>query len=324
MTYRPEVVPKNLALERSERLALAVAPPLEIFATVTGFFVMAVKGTAAFLSRLLGLRMAPPEQGYTAEELKLVVSVSQKEGEHAERQQRMLHRVIDFYDVSVREVMVPRQEMVALPLDASLDQTIDRIARSRHARIPIYEGTEENVVGVVYTKQLWSFVEKMRRWQALDRPTPGFLLRSFMNPVEFVPETKMVHELLEEFQERRTQLAMVVDEFGTVVGLVTVEDALEQIVGEIREEHEEEPAPSLPTGPVEVDGNVPIRDLESQYGIELPYDAGFETLAGFLLSRFGHIPSSGQAVEYAKRRFEVIQMERNRIARVKIEPIASG
>ena len=316
-----EVVPKNLALERSERLALAVAPPLEIFATATGFFVMAVKGTAAFLSRLLGLRMAPPERGYTAEELKLVVSVSQKEGEHAERQQRMLHRVIDFYDVSVREVMVPRQEMVALPLDASLDQTIDRIVRSRHSRIPVYEGVEENVVGVVYTKQLWSFVEKMRRWQALDRPTPSFLLRSFMNPVEFVPETKMVHDLLEEFQERRMQLAMVVDEFGTMVGLVTVEDALEQIVGEIREEHEEKPAPRLPSGPVEIDGNVPIRDLETQYGIDLPYDAGFETLAGFLLSHFGHIPSTGEAVEHLQQRFEVVQMDRNRIARVRIEPI---
>lgn len=316
-----EVVPKNLALERSERLALAVGPPLEIFATATGFFVMAVKGSAAFLSRLLGLRMAPAEEGYTARELKLMVSVSSKEGEHAERQQRMLHRVIDFYDLSVREIMVPRQEMVALPLNASIDQAIDRIARSRHSRLPVYDGPEENVVGVVYTKQLWSFVEKMRRWQALDRPPPAFVLKSFVSPVEFVPETKMVHELLEEFQRRRTQLAMVVDEFGTVVGLVTAEDALEQIVGEIREEHEDHPREPVPSGPVEVDGNVPIRDLESHYGIELPYDAGFETLAGFLLSRIGRIPAAGESIEHEDRRYEVVQMERNRIARVRIEPL---
>ena len=157
----------------------------------------------------------------------------------------------------------------------------------------------------------------MMRWRALDRPPPAFLLRSFMNPVEFVPETKLVYELLEEFQKRRTQLAMVVDEFGTVVGLVTVEDTLEQIVGEIREEHEPSPH-RMPAGPVDLDGNVPIRDLESHYGIELPYDAGFETLAGFLLSRLGHIPEVGEEVSYEGRLFVVKNMEQNRIARVHI------
>jgi len=314
-----EVVPKNLAMERSERLALAVGPPLEIFATATSFFVHAVKETAAVLSKMLGLRMSPADDGLSAEELKLVVSVSGREGEHAERQQGMLHRVIDFYDLTVREVMVPRQEMAGLPLDSSLEQAIDRVARSRHSRLPVYDGAEENVVGVVYAKDLWGFVEKMERWRALERPAPKFLLRSFVKSVEYVPETKMVWELLEEFQQRRTQLAMVVDEFGTVVGLATAEDALEQIVGEIREEHEEHPREAALAGPVELDGNIPIRDLDSQYGIELPYDSGFETLAGFLLSRLGHIPEPGESVEYEERRWTVKQMDRNRIARVEIE-----
>jgi len=314
-----EVVPKNLAMERSERLALAVGPPLEIFAGATGFFVHAVKSTAAALSKMLGLRMAPAEDGLTAEELKLVVSVSGREGEHAERQQAMLHRAIDFYDLTVREVMVPRQEMIGLPLDATVEQAIDRIARSRHSRLPVFDGEEENVVGVVHAKDLWGFVEKMERWRALDRPAPKFLLRSFMKTVEYVPETKMVWELLEEFQQRRTQLAMVVDEFGTVVGLATAEDALEQIVGEIREEHEAHPKQAALEGPVELDGNIPIRDLESQYGIELPYDSGFETLAGFLLSRLGHIPEPEESVAYDGRLWTVKQMDRNRIARVEIE-----
>lgn len=314
-----EVVPKNLAMERSERLALAVGPPLEIFATATGFFVHAVKGTAAALSKMMGLRMAPAEDGLTAEELKLVVSVSGREGEHAERQQEMLHRVIDFYDLTVREVMVPRQEMAGLPLESSLEQAIDRVARSRHSRLPVFDGAEENVVGIVHAKDLWSFVEKMERWRALERPTPKFLLRSFVKSVEYVPETKMVWELLEEFQQRRTQLAMVVDEFGTVVGLATAEDALEQIVGEIREEHEEHPRASAIEGAMELDGNIPIRDLDSHYGIELPYDSGFETLAGFLLSRLGHIPEPGESVEYEQRRWTVKQMDQNRIARVEIE-----
>lgn len=319
-----EVVPKNLALERSERLSLAVAPAFELFARTTGFFVSLVKGASARLSRVLGLRMASREEGYTAEELKLIVSVSKKTGEHALQQEELIHRVIDFYDVTVREVMTPRQEMVALPAGAGIDQVIDCISRKRHSRIPIYEGSAENVVGAIFAKDIWSFVHQMRRWEMLGRPTPQFVLRSYLRNVEFVPETKLLYELLEEFQARRYQLAMVVDEFGTVSGLVTIEDALEQIVGEIREEHET-PAAVQPGGElIELDGITNIRDLENLHGIELPYDAGFETLAGFLLSRLGHVPEPGEAVEHEGRRFTILQMDRNRIGRVRIETNVAG
>ncbi|MCB1019888.1 MAG: HlyC/CorC family transporter [Bryobacterales bacterium] len=316
-----EVVPKNLAIERSERLALLVAPPLDYFSRATGLFVSLVKGTAWHISRLLGLEMRGGQEGYTAEELKLIVSVSGREGEHAERQQRMLHRTIDFFDLTVREVMAPRQEMVALPIDASFDQVVDCIARRRHTRIPIYDGSKENVVGVVFAKEIWAFVQQMRRWQLLDRPAPKFVLQRFVRDVEFVPETKELYEMLEDFQERRRQLAMVVDEFGTVSGLVTMEDLVEQVVGEIQEEHEKMTILEPPSGPIEVDGITNVRDLEVRYEIELPYDAGFETLAGFLLSRFGHIPEVGESIEYEGRAFTVVQMERNRISRVQIETI---
>ena len=314
-----EVVPKNLAMERSERLALAVATPLDYFARVTGLFVSAVKGTAEKLSHLIGLKLAGAEDGFTAEELKLIVSVSKKQGEQAQRQEEMIHRVIDFYDLTAREVMVPRQEMVALPSDAGPDQVIDAITRTRHSRIPIYKESVDNVIGVIYAKDVWTFVQKIRRWQALARPAPTFKLRSFLQPVEFIPETKMLHELLSEFQAKRFQMAMIVDEFGTVVGLATIEDALEQIVGEIREEHEPAEALQALDGPLELDGITNIRDLETQYKIELPYDAGFETLAGFLLSRLGHIPTAGESLEFDGRKYTVLQMERNRIFRVRID-----
>ena len=314
-----EVVPKNLAMERSERLALAVATPLEYFAKATGLFVSAVRGTAEKLSRLIGLKLAAGEDGFTAEELKLIVSVSKKQGDQAERQEEMIHRVIDFYDLTAREVMVPRQEMVALPSDAGPDQVIDTIVRTRHSRIPIYEESVDNVIGVIYAKEVWTFVQKIRRWQALARPAPTFKLRSFVQPVEFVPETKLLQELLAEFQERRFQMAMIVDEFGTVVGLATIEDALEQIVGEIREEHELAEALQALDGPLELDGITNIRDLETRYKVELPYDAGFETLAGFMLSRLGHIPTARESVEFEGRKFTVLKMERNRIFRVRID-----
>jgi CBS domain containing-hemolysin-like protein len=317
-----EVVPKNLALERTERLALMIAGPMNLFTRMTSFFVSLVEGTSRRISRVLGLKMNLGGKGYTAEELKLVVSLSKKEGALAHRQDDMLHRVIDFYDLGVREVMVPRQEMVSLPMSATFDQVVECIVRQHHSRIPVYEESPEHVVGVVYAKELWLFVQQMRRWQMLDRPPPAFLLRPFVHAVEFVPETKFVYEMLEEFLERRYHMAMVVDEFGTVVGLVTVEDALEQIVGEIRDEHERPKAAEVrpPGGPIEVDGITPILDLATRYEIELPYDAGFETLAGFLLSKLGRIPEGGEKLEYQGHTYTVTQMENNRISRVRIDP----
>jgi len=321
-----EVVPKNFALERAERLSRMVGPPLELFSRATGFFVSLVEGTAASLSRMIGLKVVSPHPGYTSEELKVLLEVSRREGGPAQAQERMLHRVVDFYDVTVREVMTPRKEMIALPAEATLDQTLDVVTRYQHSRIPVYEGSPEHVAGVLHVKQVWAYVAQMRRWQALDRPPPQFVLRSYVRAVAFVPETKMIHELLEEFQSRRSHIAMVVDEFGTVAGLVTLEDVLEQIVGEIREEHER-PAPAelgLGGPVIEMDGITNIRDLETLFQIELPYDAGFETLAGFLLSRLGFIPQGGEQVVYGGRRYTIVEMHENRIAKVRIEPVAGG
>jgi CBS domain containing-hemolysin-like protein len=319
-------VPKNLAIERTERLALMVAGPMNLFTRTSSFFVSAVEGTARRISLLLGLKLNTAGGGYTAEELKLIVSLGKKEGSLAHRQEDMLHRVIDFYDLAVREVMVPRQEMVALPGDATFDQVVDCVVRNQHSRIPVYNESPEHVVGVVYAKEVWAFVQQIRRWQMLDRPPPAFLLRPFVHPVEFVPETKFVFELLDEFLERRYHMAMVVDEFGTVVGLVTVEDALEQIVGEIRDEHERPKSAESqpPGGPIEVDGIMPILDLATHHNIDLPYDAGFETLAGFLLSKLGCIPEGGERLEYEGRTYTVTRMENNRISRVRIEPSSNG
>ena len=319
-----EVVPKNLALERSERLALMVGTPLEIFARASGFFVSMVERSAEAISRIFGAQPSGRRKTYSSEELKLLLGVGEGEGAPAESRETMLRRAVDFYDLSVREVMVPRHEISALPTDSSLDQVIDCLVREKHSCIPVYEGSPEQIAGAIYAQDIWSFVQRYRRRQALGGPSPPFKLRWLIRRVPFVPETKLLHELLEELQQRRKQLAMVVDEFGTVVGLVTTEDAVEQVVGEIREEHEiPQPAESRPPGePVEIDGITPILDLASQYDIELPYDAGFETLAGFLMSRLGHIPKGVETVVYQGTTFTVLEMNHNRIAKVRISPAA--
>ena len=321
-----EVVPKNLAIERAERLSLAVAKPLRLFARVTGLFVSLVEGTSERISRLMGLKLNAAEQGYTAEELKLLFSVSKREGRLAQFQEALLSRAVDFHDVTLREVMVPRQEMVALPSTATLDQVVDYVVRYQHSRIPVYEGSSENVIGVLFVKEMWSFVQQTHRWQALGRPPPLFRLHAFLHRVPFAPETKFLYELLEEFQQQRYHMAVVVDEFGTVIGLVTVEDALEQIVGEIREEHERPKPGELQAAdePVEIDGITNVRDLASLYRIGLPYDTGFETLAGFLLSRLGHIPRESEEIEFEGRKYVVVEMEHNRIAKVRVERVPAA
>ena len=171
---------------------------------------------------------------------------------------------------------------------------------------------------MLYAKDVWSHVQQRRRWQLLDRPAPPFRLKSFVSNLEFVPETKDLYELLTEFQGRHYQMAAVVDEFGTVVGVVTAEDAVEQIVGEIRDKHEP-PEVVAVDGTIELDGITNVVDLNTRFGIELPYDTGFETLAGFLLSRFGRLPEAGETLTYEGRTYTVTAMEGNRIGTVLVE-----
>jgi CBS domain containing-hemolysin-like protein len=319
-----EVVPKNLALERTERLALAAGPALEWFARTTYFFVRVVENAASALSKLLGLTGSAAGAGHSVEELKLIVTASRRHGELGASQEDMLHNVIDFYDLTVRQVMVPRNEIVSVPVEASLERVIRVLVEQQHSRVPVWEGSPEHIIGILYAKDLWPLWQEQRRALLSGRPPREFRLRAMIHPHRVVPETKPLDQMLAEFQAERYHMAMVVDEFGTIVGLVTVEDVLEQIVGEIRDEHDlPEPArQASESEPIELDGITNVRDLENLYGIELPYDAGFETLAGFLLHKLGLIPQGGEQVDHAGRRFTVAEMHAHRIAKVRIEPVA--
>ncbi len=319
-----EVVPKNLALERTERLALAVAPTLELFARVTGFFVRVVERTSEALSHLLGLRGTPAAAAHSVEELKLIVSASRRHGELPRPQEDMLHNVMDFYDLTVRQVMAPRNEIVSLPAEAGLDRVIRTMVDSQYSRLPVYEEKPEHIIGILYAKDVWRLWQEQRRAAAVGRAPTEFRLKALLHPHGVVPETKPLDQMLAQFQRDRHHMAMVVDEFGTIVGLVTVEDVLEQIVGEIRDEHDagEQAAGSGQT--LELDGITKVRDLENLYGIELPYDAGFETLAGFLLQELGAIPEGGEQVEHQGRRYTILAMEGHRIGRVRVESAPGG
>ena len=228
--------------------------------------------------------------------------------------------------------MVPRTKIFSLPADMSLEEAVARVVDEQHSRVPVYDPQRgpEHIVGVLYAKDLM-------RWTRLRLSlvtSPAAALRvaripvsQIMHDVLVVPETKSLLELLGEFQQRKRHLAVVVDEFGSTAGVISVEDVLEQLVGELEDEFDVstmQPAMADANAPVSLDGAVNIRDLEAQYDVKLPQDEGYETLAGFLLSRLQKIPREGESFDHDGRRFTVEKMDGHRIATVRIQPAATS
>jgi putative hemolysin len=224
--------------------------------------------------------------------------------------------------VQVREVMVPRPDVHALPANANLEDTMKMFATTQRSRIPVYEGTLDHILGFVHIKDLiWILLERARRAEE-QILAPEFHLRSLLRDVLIVPETKPASELLLEFRARRTGLAMVVDEFGSILGLATLEDILEQMVGEIHDEFDVVERPlTLPDGSMIFDAALNVRDLQVQYNISIPDDPSYETIGGFILNRLGFIPRGGESFEAEGFRFTVMEMDHRRISRVKIKAL---
>jgi putative hemolysin len=321
-----ELVPKSLALQRSEQVALAVAAPMDVFLTLTRPLLFLMSRAAGWVLRALGSRRIREGPVHSPDELKLIVTASRQFGEIPPFQEEMIHHALELDNITVREVMVPRPKIFSLPGDLTISDALARVVEEQHSRIPVYDAQRgpEHIVGVLYAKD-------MMRWTRLrltDQPAAARVsamkISQIMHDVLVVPETKVLTELLEEFKERKRHLAVVVDEFGSTAGVVTVEDVLEQIVGEIEDEFDiAPPQQALVEGEIAVvlEGSVSIRDLESQYQLSLPRDSGFETLAGFILARLQRIPRQDESFEYEGHRFTVEEIEGHRIAKVKIEKL---
>jgi CBS domain containing-hemolysin-like protein len=220
--------------------------------------------------------------------------------------------------------MVPRPDIFSLPGDLTLQDAIDRVVEEQHSRVPVYDPQSgpEHIIGILYAKDLmrWAGLRLAARAIPIPSRIADMKISQIMHDAMVVPETKALSELLDEFKERKRHMAIVVDEFGSTTGLITAEDILEQLVGEIEDEYDVATVEQSPEGKILVlEGTTGIRDLESQYDLLLPRDAGFETLAGFMLSKLQKIPAVGDACYYGGRRFIVDEMEGHRIARVRIE-----
>ncbi len=320
-----ELVPKALALRKSEQVALAVASPMDVFIRLTRPAIRLMNTSARSVLRLFHTPVAHEASVHSPEELKLMATAARRTGTLSEYQEAIIHRAVEINEVPTREIMTPRQRIFSLPFDMLIEEASARIIDEQHSRIPVYDPARgpEFIVGVVYSKDISRLMHFRASARTRFGPAPFVELRlkQVMREVLVVPETKPVLDLLREFQERRRHLAIVVDEFGTTVGLVTVEDAIEQLIGEIEDEFDiaAKKVLTTATGGVVLDGSVNLRDLETQMHWSLPREGGVETLAGFLLTRLGRIPHGGESIEYEGRRFTVLEMSGNRISRVRIE-----
>ena len=305
-----ELAPKSLALLFPETTSLWTAGPLIGFSKIFSPFIAILNGSANLLLRMVGLR--PPtevERVHRPEEIEMLVTQMYEQGALAEEPVEMIRGVFDLSETTAGEVMTPRTEIVAVPIDASVDQTAEIILDAGHSRIPVYEGSLDRIVGVVLARDVW-------RAQRDGQESITGLIR----PLPYVPDSKDIEGLLREMQEQRVHMAVVVDEFGGTAGIVTLEDLVEEIVGEIRDEYEVEPPAieEVETGEIFVNGSVSVFDLNERYDLALPEDE-YTTVAGYVMARLGHIPVVGEEVQFAGGRLRVVSMDGRRVDRLALE-----
>ncbi len=311
-----ELAPKSIALQNPERTALIVAPPTLWMKWLLRPAVLLLNGTGNAVLRLIGVEPAAGHQlVHSVEELKMLVSVSAESGLVESQEEEMVHAVFELGELLVRQVMVPRTEMVAVPADSTLDQVLQTAAESRYTKLPVYEDSLDHVIGIVHLKDLLPHLSQ----DAAN--SKNLTARDLMREAIFVPETLRVVNLLERFRARRQHIAIVLDEYGGTAGLVTLEDLLEEIVGEVSDPFDTEPdIQPLPDGSHLIDGLTLIEEVNEHFGLNLS-DPHYDTIAGFILGRLGRVAKVGDTVVVDGVRLRVEAMDGLRIARVSLTPL---
>jgi CBS domain containing-hemolysin-like protein len=308
-----ELVPKGIALGYSERVALAVSTPVRGFFVLFKPLIWVLQVSSEGILRGLGLTPPGGEmEVYSEAELKMLLSRSTEEGELERQEQEMLYKVFDFADKEVSAVMVPRPEVVALSIEMPPEEALAAVIDSPYTRYPVYRDSLDEIVGVLHVRDLFSAL--------VDRGIAGVQLEQLLRPAHIVPETKDLAALLTEFRRTNQHLAVVVDEYGELEGIVTLEDLLEEIVGEIEDEFDlpDESIERLDDGRVRVHGTFPIDDFNEQFGVSLPIE-DYHTLGGFVFGMLGRAPEPGDEVEHEGIRFTVLTVEGSRIERLEIQ-----
>jgi len=307
-----QFAPEAVGAQHSERLALLLARPLAVIFVIATPFVYLTVGLGQLLAGLFGARAQADLSLVTEEEIKTLVDAGEEEGVIEEDEKEMIYSIFELGDTLTRQVMVPRMDVMALDADTPMLEALDRIMQAGHSRVPMYEETIDNVIGVLYAKDLLPYLRDGRT----EVP-----LRSILRPAYFVPETKRAGDLLPDLQQRRVHVAVVVDEYGGVAGLVTIEDVLEEIVGEIQDEYDVEEPFIEPVGQGEyvMDARVDLDDLNRLMDTTLPSDES-DTLGGFIYAELGRVPTVGDQVRFDNVSFTVESVAGRRIKKIRVRP----
>jgi magnesium and cobalt exporter, CNNM family len=308
-----ELAPKTLALDRAERVALAVAWPLRLFHTLFSWPIRTLDFAGRSTVRLLGLQSSPDHASvYTVDELRQIINISHTSGTIEADEQQLLHRIFEFSDSEVQDVMIPRNAVAALPVTATLEETQVAFNSLGYSRIPVYQDQLDNIIGIVVRRDLEPFLSQA--------DTPDFNLGKLIHPPRFIPANAQLSTALKQMQSSRTHMVFVVDEYGGFEGIITLEDLLEEIVGEIDDEFDDvSPAQCVEeNNEFLLDGMLTVREVNLRLNLHLPEDAPYSTIAGFVLAQAGRLLQQGESILFEDTRFTVENVDRKRIRRVRV------
>lgn len=310
-----ESAPKSYAIENAESWALRTAKPLKFAEKVLMPLVITFDVLTRIVNKVTGGQAAIETSYVTRQEIADMIETGEREGVLDEEEREILQRTLRFNETIAKEVMTPRLDMTAIPKTATIEQAIQDCIQSGHARLPVYDGALDNVIGVVHIRDL------VRDRNYGESDSVG--IEDLIHPILHVPESKNVDRLLREMRENRMHMVIVIDEFGTTEGLITIEDVVEEIVGEILDGEEEEPIESVGANTVLVRGEVNIDTVNAAIGIDLPEGEEFETIAGFIFNRAGRLVEPGEEITYDGITIRVEKVENTRIMKARISPSES-
>lgn len=307
-----ELVPKRIALEWSDKIALFVAKPILFFSKMAFPIVRLLTASTNLVVKMMGGTSKSHEDEITKEEIRLMINAGEERGIIRETETEMINSIFEFDDTVVKEVMTPRTDIAAININASLDEILDVIVEEHFSRIPVYEETIDNIVGVLYIKDLFSMMK--------DGKELEITLKDIIRPAYFVPEYKKIDELFKEMQKSKTHIAIVIDEYGGTAGLITIEDLLEEIVGNIFDEYDDEVLDfeQIDDNTYLLNGMLSIDEVNDIMDIELPEDEmEFDTISGMILSLSGKIPEVGDEVQFEDIHFRIEEVDDKRITKIK-------
>lgn len=308
-----ELLPKSIALMNPERVGLWTARSIETFSKVASIFVKILTWSTALVLKPFGEKPFTQRAHVTEEELKMLIREGGRFGVFEPAEEKILQSIFEFTDMSVKEVMIPATQMVGVRIDQSIQEVTSVIEEEQFSRYPVFGKDLNDMRGILYAKDFLTLFAK----------TGTVDIRKIIKPPFFVPETMKISLLLREMQKKRVHMALVVDEYGAVSGLVTIEDLIEEIVGEIHDEYDtESPVIHLADGSLLIDASISLRDLKEDYDIQLPESPEYETLGGFLIMTLQKIPQAGDVLVTEGKSFHIVEMVGKRISKVKMQRLS--